>query len=58
MTELQGGLHGTEMRRAITAAAIGNFITWFDFAAYGFLAVLLGQIFFPSENPATSLLAT
>jgi MFS family permease len=46
------------MRRAITAAAIGNFITWFDFAAYGFLAVILGQIFFPSENPATSLLAT
>jgi len=58
MTEVQGGLHGPEMRRAITAAAIGNFITWFDFAAYGFLAVLLGQIFFPSENPATSLLAT
>ncbi|PQP23348.1 MFS transporter [Rhodococcus opacus] len=58
MTEVQGGLHGPEMRRAITAAAIGNFITWFDFAAYGFLAVLLGRIFFPSENPATSLLAT
>ena len=58
MTEHQGHLHGSEMRRAITAAAIGNFITWFDFAAYGFLAVLLGQIFFPSENPATSLLAT
>src|SRR6478735_6790518 len=58
MTEHQGHLHGSEMRRAITAAAIGNFITWFDFAAYWFLAVLLGQIFFPSENPATSLLAT
>ncbi|EID73084.1 general substrate transporter [Rhodococcus opacus RKJ300 = JCM 13270] len=51
-------MHGPEMRRAITAAAIGNFITWFDFAAYGFLAVLLGRVFFPSENPATSLLAT
>lgn len=58
VTEHEGRLHGTDLRRAITAAAIGNFITWFDFAAYGFLAVLLGQIFFPSENPAASLLAT
>ncbi|ORA33746.1 MFS transporter [Mycobacterium aquaticum] len=58
MTEHEGQLQGADLRRAITAAAIGNFITWFDFAAYGFLAVLLGQIFFPSENPAASLLAT
>ena len=57
-TERAGQLHGSEMRRAVTAAAIGNFITWFDFAAYGFLAVILGDIFFPSQNPATSLLAT
>jgi MHS family proline/betaine transporter-like MFS transporter len=58
VTEHEGRLQGADLRRAITAAAIGNFITWFDFAAYGFLAVLLGQIFFPSENPAASLLAT
>lgn len=56
--EIAGQLQGPELRRAITAAAIGNFITWFDFAAYGFLAVLLGQIFFPSDDPAASLLAT
>lgn len=46
------------LRRAITAAAIGNFITWFDFAAYGFLAVLLAKIFFPLADPLTSLLST
>lgn len=57
-TEVVGRLEGPDLRRAITAAAIGNFITWFDFAAYGFLAVLLGQIFFPSADPAASLLAT
>jgi MHS family proline/betaine transporter-like MFS transporter len=56
--EAAGRLSGPELRRAVTAAAIGNFITWFDFAAYGFLAVLLGQIFFPSADPAASLLAT
>lgn len=58
VTETEGRLQGKDLRKAITAAAIGNFITWFDFAAYGFLAVLLGQIFFPSEDPAASLLAT
>ncbi|WP_020170088.1 MFS transporter [Gordonia polyisoprenivorans] len=58
MTEIQGSLRGADMRRAVSAAAIGNFITWFDFAAYGFLAVILGDVFFPSSNPATSLLAT
>jgi MHS family proline/betaine transporter-like MFS transporter len=45
-------------RRAVVAAAIGNFITWFDFAAYGFLAVTLGRVFFPSDNPTLSLLST
>ncbi|WPB88170.1 MFS transporter [Streptomyces malaysiensis] len=45
-------------RRAVIAAAIGNFITWFDFAAYGFLAVTLGKVFFPSQDPTLSLLST
>ena len=46
------------MKRAVIAAAIGNFVTWFDFAAYGFLAVVLGQVFFPSDSEMISLLAT
>lgn len=34
------------LRKAIIAAAIGNFITWFKYASYGFLAVILGRVFF------------
>lgn len=45
-------------RKAILAAAIGNFITWFEFAAYGFLAVIIGRVFFPSDNPLISLMST
>ncbi|NIE75941.1 MFS transporter [Pantoea sp. Ap-967] len=46
------------LRKAIIAAAIGNFITWFEYASYGFLAVILGRVFFPVSTPSASLLAT
>lgn len=45
-------------RRVAVAAGIGHFLEWFDFAVYGFLAATLGQLFFPSGNPTTSLLAS
>ena len=32
----------------IAAATIGNFVEWFDFAVYGFLATTIAQQFFPS----------
>lgn len=46
------------LRKVIMAAAIGNFIEWFDFAIYGFLATILTQEFFPSDNMTTGLLKT
>ncbi|MGB3481092.1 MAG: MFS transporter [Mycobacterium sp.] len=45
-------------RRVAAAAGIGHFLEWFDFAVYGFLAATLGRLFFPSDNPTTSLLAS
>jgi MHS family proline/betaine transporter-like MFS transporter len=45
------------LRRAIAAAALGNCMEWFDFGVYGYLAVTIGRIFFPSHNPTTELLA-
>lgn len=36
-----------KMRKAITAAALGNAMEWFDFGVYGFVAYALGKIFFP-----------
>jgi MFS transporter, MHS family, proline/betaine transporter len=46
------------LRRAIVGASVGNLVEWFDFAVYGYLAATLGAIFFPSEDPTVSLLAS
>src|SRR6202162_5827409 len=46
------------MRRLIVAATIGNVFEWFDFVVYGFFAVTLAEVFFPTGNPTVSLLVT
>ncbi len=46
------------LHRAAGAAALGNAMEWFDFGIYGYLAVTLGQVFFPSSSPAIQLIAT
>jgi MHS family proline/betaine transporter-like MFS transporter len=35
---------------------IGNVLEWYDFAIFGFLAPLIGENFFPSDDPLDSLL--
>jgi MHS family proline/betaine transporter-like MFS transporter len=45
------------IRNAILAAAVGNFVEWFDYGIYGFLAVTIATVFFPSENPATQIIS-
>ena len=45
-------------RRVAGAAAVGNFMEWFDFAVYGFFAVTIGKVFFPSDNETASLLSS
>ena len=44
-------------RRVIAAGLIGNVLEWYDFAVYGYLAPVLGMLFFPSDDPITSLIA-
>ena len=46
------------IRSAVAGAAIGNFVHWFDFGSYGFLAPVLAVVFFPSDNIALGLMAT
>jgi MFS transporter, MHS family, proline/betaine transporter len=46
------------LRRVICAASIGNFVEWFDFAVYGFLATTIAQQFFPSTDASAALLKT
>ncbi|MCX2746840.1 MFS transporter [Arthrobacter sp. MI7-26] len=47
-----------DRNRRLVAVGLGNFIEWYDFAIYGFFAVVIGTNFFPSSSPSTSLLAT
>ena len=44
-------------RDVILAGLVGNVMEWFDFAVYGYFAVIIGTQFFPSENPSVSLIA-
>lgn len=46
------------MKRAIGAASLGNAMEWFDFGIYGYLAVILGSVFFPDASPVAQLLST
>lgn len=46
------------MRRLIVAATIGNIFEWFDFVVYGFFAVTIAEVFFPTGNQTVSLLVT
>ncbi|WP_144630960.1 MFS transporter [Bordetella genomosp. 13] len=45
-------------KRALIAACIGNFIEYFDFVIYGYFAPVIALLFFPSDDPAASLLLT
>ncbi|MFK7608698.1 MULTISPECIES: MFS transporter [unclassified Pseudomonas] len=46
------------LRRAATASFMGNFVEWFDYAAYGYLATVIALTFFPQTDAATGLMAT
>jgi MHS family proline/betaine transporter-like MFS transporter len=46
------------LRRAASASFRGNFVEWFDYAAYGYLATVIALTFFPQTDKATALLAT
>jgi MHS family proline/betaine transporter-like MFS transporter len=48
--------HPAKRRRAIIAATIGNLLEWYDFFAYGVLAITMAKLFFPAQNEVISLL--
>jgi MHS family proline/betaine transporter-like MFS transporter len=57
-TSISGAMPPTTLTRAVVAATIGNVLEWFDFVVYGFLAVTIAEVFFPTGNPTVSLLVT
>lgn len=46
-----------QVRKAVAAAAVGNTTEWFDFGIYAYVAVMVGEAFFPSGNRAVELMA-
>ena len=46
------------LRRAAKASFIGNFIEWFDYASYGYLATVIGLVFFPEADKSVRLMST
>ena len=45
-------------RKVAIAACFGTFLEWYDFLTFASLAVVLGTLFFPSNDPNTGLLAS
>ena len=47
----------SSVKKAVAGAAIGNLIEWFDYASYGYLAVVIAAVFFAPGNETAALLA-
>ncbi|MDO4682969.1 MAG: MFS transporter [Lautropia sp.] len=65
VSTLSAGAHTTHpptsdstVKRVAAASFIGNFVEWFDYASYIYLASVITLVFFPDSSPASGLLAT
>jgi MHS family proline/betaine transporter-like MFS transporter len=54
MVSDKGGQSGTF--KILAAASIGNALEWYDILVYGYFAVTIAKLFFPTADPTTSLL--
>ncbi|WP_028950389.1 MFS transporter [Sulfurihydrogenibium subterraneum] len=45
-------------KKVALSGMVGNILEWYDFTLYGYLAVILSKLFFPSDNEVVSLLAS
>ncbi|NIF21526.1 MFS transporter [Candidatus Pantoea multigeneris] len=46
------------LKRVVVAAMAGSFIEWFEFSVYGYMAAVMGKIFFTNAAPAVQLIAS
>ncbi|MEM8729376.1 MAG: MFS transporter [Pseudomonadota bacterium] len=47
----------TLSRRSVVATTSGNVLEWYDFTVYGFLAPIIGHIFFPESDRLAAILS-
>lgn len=52
------GIDKKTRNKVVAASFIGNFVEWFDYAVYGYLAVTITAVFFPDSDPTTGLMLT
>ena len=52
------GIDSKTRNKVVAASFIGNFVEWFDYAVYGYLAVTITAVFFPESDPTTGLMLT
>lgn len=53
---MQAGVMAQMRRRVVISSTIGNALEWFDFTVFGLFAGVIGKLFFPADNPSSSLL--
>ncbi len=46
------------VRKVALASFLGNFIEWFDYASYSYLATIIAAVFFPASNATVALIQT
>jgi MHS family proline/betaine transporter-like MFS transporter len=55
---MQAAVTAQMRRRVVISSTIGNALEWFDFTVFGLFAGVLSKLFFPADNPSSSLLLT
>jgi MHS family proline/betaine transporter-like MFS transporter len=48
--------HQASTFKVLAAASIGNALEWYDILVYGYFAVTISKLFFPTADPTTALL--
>lgn len=43
---------------SLLSSSLGNVLEWYDFGLFAIFSALFGKLFFPSEDPQTSIIAT
>lgn len=53
-----GGEAVQGVKKAIIGGVVGNFVEWFEYGVYGYLAPVIATLFFPEGDRTAALLAT
>lgn len=46
------------LRRVVYGAMAGSVIEWFEFSVYGYLAAVMGKVFFSTSSPSVQIIAS